>query len=146
MELISPSPPSPPLTPRTLAYHFVVTILARQTALYIVLNLIVLILILPVYALDFFLFDYVALDLLASYFIVCAVCRLVKRCLAFPRGYGEDYWVCWGGSYPASTTTSMPPDHPLRNLDVLPAYNLHHVSAIAEVVGSLSVCEDDDER
>ena len=103
MDLITPPPPPPPLTPRTIIYHLLITVLARQTALYLLLNLAILILILPIYLLDVAMFDYVALDLVCVYFLISAVCRLVKRCLAFPRGYGGDYWVCWGERYPPSS-------------------------------------------
>ncbi|GMH91951.1 hypothetical protein TrST_g542 [Triparma strigata] len=160
MELLTPSPLLPPLTTTSLVHYILVSVLSRQLLLLLIIYLLSLLLLLPVYVLDVLLFDYTVLDVIVMYFVVSAICRFVKRSLAFPRGYCSDYWAFWESSRnptPADQNPSLdktvtdasrilPPDHPLRNLDVLPPYNLHHIKMVREVSESLTVYKEDEER
>ncbi|GMH50137.1 hypothetical protein TL16_g00701 [Triparma laevis f. inornata] len=155
MELLSPSPLLPPLTLRTVLEYVLVSVVARQILLMTIIYIISLILIIPVYILDVIVFDYTVLDIIVMYFVVSAICRFVKRSLAFPRGYCSDYWGIWAPTLNTLNATfektfndasGLPPDHPLRNLDVLPPYNLHHIKMVREVAESLTIYKEDQER
>lgn len=154
-QLLSPSPLPPPLTLRTVLEYVLVSVVARQILQMTIIYIISLILIIPVYILDVIVFDYTVLDIIVMYFVVSAICRFVKRSLAFPRGYCSDYWGIWAPTLNTLNATfektfndasGLPPDHPLRNLDVLPPYNLHHIKMVRQVAESLTIYKEDQER